>query len=132
MGATTAARAPYRREEMGSLLSAFFNIAEKWELTTDEQIALLGHPARSTYFKWKKEGGILPRDTLDRISYVLGIHKALRIMFGDSRSTYTWVRKPNSGSMFHGRSAIDLMVKGNLIDLHNVRAYLDAERGGWA
>lgn len=52
---------PAAREGAGSSripieLEAFFNIAEKWELTTDEQIKLLGSPGRSTFFKWKKDG----------------------------------------------------------------------------
>ena len=62
-------------------LEAFFALAEKWELSTDEQIRLLGSPGRSTYFKWKKEGGIVPVDTLERISHALGIWKSLQILF---------------------------------------------------
>lgn len=62
-------------------LRAFLRIAECWELSADEQVTLLGAPSRSTYFKWKRDGATsLPRDVLERISYVLGIYKALETL----------------------------------------------------
>ena len=60
-------------------LETFLRIAVAWGLTADQQIVLLGSPARSTFFKWKKEGGALPRDTLERISHVFGIYKCLNL-----------------------------------------------------
>jgi hypothetical protein len=125
-------RGPARREETKSLVRSFSGICEKWGLTTDEQLALLGHPARSTYFKWKKEGGVLPRDTQDRISYILGIYKALHIIFADDEAADTWIRQANTAPLFGGRSALQKMTDGTLVDLHDVRRYLDAQRGGWS
>ncbi len=113
-------------------LRAFFRIAELWGLGVDEQIRLLGSPARSTYFKWKRDGASsLPRDVLERISYVVGIYKALQILLPDERAADAWVRKPNPAPIFGGRSALDRMLSGNVADLYEVRRYLDAERGGW-
>ena len=43
--------------------TAFLALAELWRLSTDQQITLLGAPARSTYFKWKKDGGSMSPDT---------------------------------------------------------------------
>lgn len=114
-------------------LRAFFRIAELWGLTVDEQLTLLGGPARSTYFKWKKEGAAaLPRDVLERISYLLGIYKALVILLPDERAADRWIRRPNAAPLFGGRSALERMLSGNVADLFVVRQYLDAERGGWA
>lgn len=132
MGAASIETSTDRREGAGLALSAFFEIAEKWRLLPDEQIAILGHPARSTYFKWKKEGGLPPRDTLDRISLIIGIYKALHILFTDDQRADSWIRKPNNGPMFNGNSAADFMVHGGLIELHRVRQYIDAQRGGWS
>ncbi|HQZ88036.1 MAG TPA: hypothetical protein PLL67_04660, partial [Gammaproteobacteria bacterium] len=57
-------------------LQAFFNITKNWGLNAEEEQILLGSPPRSTFFKWKKEKqGHLSCDTLDRISYLLGIYK---------------------------------------------------------
>lgn|SRR5512143_4163211 len=111
-------------------LRAFFRIAEAWGLAVDEQITLLGSPGRSTYFKWKREGATsLPHDVLERISYVLGIYKALQILLPDAPAADGWVRRPNAAAPFGGRSALDRMLSGNVADLYLVRQYLDAERG---
>jgi hypothetical protein len=115
-------------------LRAFFNIAQAWGLNTDEQMTLLGSPARSTFFKWKSapENADLKRDTLERLSYLLGIYKALQILLPDSSAADAWVKKPNIAPLFGGKSALERMLGGNISDLLAVRQYLDARRGGWA
>ncbi|MXW47997.1 MAG: DUF2384 domain-containing protein, partial [Gammaproteobacteria bacterium] len=72
------------------------------------------------------------RDTLERISYILGIYKYLQILLPDQKLADEWVKRPNSAPLFDGRSALDLMMSGRVADLFIVRQYLDAERGGWA
>ncbi len=120
-----------RRQLSGPALRTFFNIAQKWQLGPDEQMKLLGISARSTFYKWKKDTEVvLPRDTLERISYILGIYKALHILFPDEAAD-AWVKKPNSAKPFGGRSALEHMLSGNVVDLYHVRQYLDAQRGGW-
>jgi hypothetical protein len=121
-----------RKALSGPALRTFFRIAELWGLTVEEQMTLLGLAARSTYFKWKKEPAALPRDALERISYILGIYKALQLLLPDERAADAWVRKPNAAAPFGGRSALDRMLSGQVADLYVVRQYLDAERGGWA
>lgn len=111
-------------------LRTFFRIADLWDLSVDEQIILLGGPARSTYFKWKKEGTTsLPHDVLERISYVLGIYKDLQLLLPEEEAADAWVRRRNDSGLFGGRSALDRMLSGNVSDLYEVRRYLDAERG---
>jgi len=117
------------REFSDAALRAFFKIADKWELSTEEQLALLGAPARSTFFKWKKDGGNIPQDTLERISYVLGIYRALEILVPDPRAADAWVRRPNDAGVFNGQSALERMLAGRVSDLFVVRSYLDAQRG---
>ena len=115
----------------GAALQAFFNLSKAWGLNTEEEQVLLGHPPRSTFFKWKKEKqGHLSCDILDRISYLLGIYKALHILLPNERAANEWPKKPNSAPLFNGCSALDKMLTGKLIDLADVRRYLDAERGG--
>jgi hypothetical protein len=110
-------------------LRAFFRIAESWGLSTAQQRALLGDPPPSTYFKWKKQGGALPRDVLERISYILGIYKALQILLPDPARADGWIKAPNDAPLFGGRSALERMLGGNVGDLYAVRQYLDAQRG---
>ena len=113
-------------------LRAFVRIAGLWGLSVEEQLTLLGAPPRSTFFAWRKtpERANLSRDTLERISNLLGIYKALQILFPDPAVADAWVRKPNSAPLFAGRSALDRMLAGNVSDLNTVRRYLDAVRGG--
>jgi len=108
-------------------LTAFLNIAELWRLSTDEQINLLGSPARSTFFKWKKDGGAIPPDTQERISHILAIFKALEILIPDTDAADSWVRRDNE--YFGGQSALHVMLGGQVVDIYRVRQYLDAQRG---
>jgi len=114
----------------GPGLRAFANIAEAWGLTVVEQLQLLGIASRSTFFKWRRETSPrLPRDTLERLSYLLGIYKSLQILLPDPKAADEWVRKPNAAPLFGGKSALERMLSGQVADLYVVREYLDAERG---
>lgn len=130
-----AAPAPSGQQMAAAGLRAFARIADAWGLSTDEQLLLLGEPARSTYFAWRKspETARVPRDTLERLSNLLGIYKSLQILLPDPEAADAWVRQPNTAGLFGGRSALDRMLAGNVSDLHLVRRYLDSVRsGGWA
>jgi hypothetical protein len=116
-------------------LRAFERIAQDWGLSVEEQRKLLGEPPRSTFFAWRKhpEKAQLSRDTLERLSNLLGIYKSLQILLPDAGAADAWVRQPNSAPAFGGRSALDRMLAGNVSDLNLVRRYLDGVRGGgWA
>jgi hypothetical protein len=125
---------PTLTEMSAAGLRAFFNIARDWELGVDEQIVLLGSPGRSTFFKWKHapESARLGRDTLERLSLLLGIYKGLQILLPQPAAADAWIKRPNSAPPFGGRRALDRMLAGNISDLVAVRQYLDAMRGGWA
>jgi hypothetical protein len=113
-------------------LRAFARIAEAWGLSVDEQLNLLGQPPRSTFFAWRKhpEKASLSRDTLERLSNLLGIYKSLQILLPDAAAADAWVRQPNSAAPFGGGSALQRMLAGNVSDLNLVRRYLDGVRGG--
>jgi hypothetical protein len=132
--AIKAQNKPSSRDLSAAGLRTFFNIARDWGLNTDAQMVLLGTPGRSTFFKWKSapETADLKRDTLERLSYILGIYKALQILLPDTAAADTWVKKPNTAPLFGGQSALDRMLGGNVADLMVVRQYLDVQRGGWA
>ena len=113
-------------------LRSFMRIAASWQLSIDEQLRLLGAPPRSTYFAWRKhpDKATLPRDTLERLSNILGIYKSLQILLPDTAAADAWVKKPNAAPPFGGRSALARMLAGNVSDLNLVRRYLDGVRGG--
>ena len=78
--------------------------------------------------KWKKEGGAVPPDTVERLSHLLSIWKALQILFTSDQASDAWMHAPND--FFNGDSALDVMLGGKVIDIYAVRRYLDAQRGG--
>lgn len=122
-----------RRSLSKPALKAFFRIADLWQLSIAQQINLLGSPSRSTFFNWRKHReGQLPQDTLERISYILGIYKALQVLLPNEHAADEWIKKPNEASLFAGQSALDFLLSGHVADLYRVRQYLDAQRGGWA
>ena len=124
---------PFTALELGeAALTGFFQITATWGLTTAEQMVLLGGPPRSTFFAWKKSPKTtLSKDTLERISYILGIWKALRILIPDDRQALAWVKKPNLNLMFNGQAPLTRMLQGRILDLADVRRLLDARRGVW-
>ncbi len=118
------------REAARALLRTFFAIAESWELTPREAMTLLGLRSRSTFHVWREgKAGALSRDTLERISYVLGIYKALQMLLPSQEAADAWMRKPNAAPLFGGASALERLLSGNVADLYEVRRYLDAQRG---
>jgi Ni/Co efflux regulator RcnB len=117
-------------EEAEAMLRAALALFDCWGLTAVEARRLLGEPSERTYQRWRRgEVATVPHDTVFRLGALLGIHKALRYMFPSPERGYAWVRKPNAA--FGGRSALDKMLQGAPTDIAEVRAYLDAERGGW-
>ena len=122
-----------RRRLSGPALRTFFNIAAAWQLTVQEQRALLGWPAASTFHKYKAgDHGALTFDTLTRLSLVLGIYKSLQLLYPQPAFADRWPRMPNSHALFGGRPALTLMTDGGIDGLFRVRRLLDSRRGGWS
>lgn len=124
---------PQVRKEMSApAMRTFLNVAAAWELTVEEQRGLLGWPAESTFFKYKSgQVGTLPYDSLIRISLVLGIYKALHILYPEASLANRWPKLPNANVLFGGRPALALMIEGGMDGLYQVRRLLDGRRGGW-
>ncbi len=131
----TKVDASTRSRVSGPGLRTFKAIADRWDLSEADRRRVLGQPARSTYHGWvrKAERGEelqLPLDTLLRISAILGIHKALGILFVRESEAITWFRSPHAGPMFGGQSPMALILSGSQDGILQVRRYLDAWRGG--
>jgi hypothetical protein len=120
---------PITDEEASAMFRAALNLFRLWGVTDDQAAIILDVPRR-TFARWKTgEIGRIGRDGKARLSNLMGIHKALRIIFKEPVRGYAWIKAPNTG--FGGGSALDVMLHGELTDLMRVRHYLDAERGGW-
>lgn len=124
-----------RQRLSGPAMRTFIAIADLWVLTQEERLLVLGLPPSSTYYGWvraARDGNhfTLPTDTLLRISAVLGIHKALRILFASDSECVHWLRDPHAALPFAGQPPIALAVSGTQDGLMLVRRFLDAARGG--
>lgn len=116
--------------EAAAMLRAGLRLFGLWQLSDAEARVLLGQPSARTFARWKAgEVSSIPYDTARRLSYLMGIHKALRHLFKEPERAYAWVRRDNT--VFGGQSALTRMLAGDVTDLAAVRSYLDAERGGW-
>ena len=119
-----------RRRLSAPALRAFFNLARAWQLTSTEQRALLGWPPSSTFHKYKAgDPGPLSLDTLTRISLVLGIYKALQLLYPEPAFADRWMRMPNANALFGGRTPIDFVADAGLDGMLQLRRLLDGRRG---
>ena len=120
---------PISDAEGAAMFRAAITLFVKWDVTDEQAATLLDLPLRS-YRRWKAgDLGRIDRDTKARLSNLMGIHKALRLVFREAERGYAWIRAANEA--FGERSALDIMLGGELTDLMRVRRYLDAERSGW-
>lgn len=113
-----------------SALKGFFLLAAAWQLRDDDARELLGGLSSSSYYDWKKNPDrVLEVDRITRISYLLGVYKALHILYGDKLAD-EWIRLPNKNAIFRGATPLAYMLGGGLLAMQTVRRLLDARRGG--
>jgi hypothetical protein len=113
-----------------SALQGFFNLATAWRLRDEDARELLGGLSSSAFYEWKKNPDrLLEVDRITRISYLIGIYKALHILYGDKLAD-EWVSLPNGNRIFAGRSPLAFMLGGGLLAMQTVRKLLEARRGG--
>ena len=120
--------------QAGAGLRTFARIADKWKISARDAMALLGVESRSTYYELlkrareSKEVKGLNRDQLDRLSYLLGIYEAIRVLFPHSEeSRNRWVSRANTALLFGGRSPVEIM-RSSMIGLYQTFAHLTAAR----
>ncbi|RZK01207.1 MAG: DUF2384 domain-containing protein [Novosphingobium sp.] len=120
---------PITDAEAAAMFRAVLALFRHWGVAEDQAAVILDLSPR-TYARWKAGAlGRIGRDGKARLSNLMGIHKALRLIFREPSRGYAWIKAANAA--FGGRSALDVMAGGELTDLMRVRRYLDAERGGW-
>ena len=103
---------------------------EKWGIKDPEARQLLGGISSGSYYSWKKQPKrLLDQDSLTRISLLLGIFKALNILYSEKLAD-AWVTLPNRNPMFRGTTPLNYMVQRGQPGMFHVRQLLDARRGG--
>lgn len=113
-----------------SALKGFFKLAATWKVRDEDARQLLGGLSNSAYYDWKKNPDrTLEVDCITRISYLLGIYKALHIIYGEKLAD-EWISLPNNNQIFEGRTPLAYMLGGGMLAMQVVRQLLDARRGG--
>jgi hypothetical protein len=111
-------------------LKAFFNIVSLWKLRDEDARALLGGVSNGPYYEMKRNPDrVIDTDRITRVSYLVGIFKALRILHSQNLAD-EWVHLPNSNPVFAGRTPLSYMLRGGLPAIQTVRRLLDARRAG--
>lgn len=119
-----------RERLSGPALRGFFNIMTRWQVRDEDARALLGGVSNGPFYEMKRNPDrTLDTDRLTRISYLVGIFKALRILHAEPLAD-EWVRLPNRNPLFDGRTPLDYMIRGGLPAMQIVRRLLDARRAG--
>jgi hypothetical protein len=119
-----------RRRLSPSALRAFFNIVERWEIRDEDARQLLGGISSGAYYELKKKPNrVQDQDRLVRISYLIGIFKALNILYS-TKLADKWVQLANTNAIFSGRTPLSYMMQGGTLAMERVRSLLDARRGG--
>jgi uncharacterized protein (DUF2384 family) len=109
---------------------AFLNIVAHWKIRDEAARRLLGGMSNGAYYTMKKGGGrALDEDRLRRISYLVGIFKALNILYSEKLAD-RWMQLPNENRIFGGTTPLDYLLRGGLPAFATVRRLLDARRGG--
>src|SRR5215213_9507417 len=111
-------------------LRAFFNIAAHWKLRDEDARALLGGVSNGPFYEMKRNPDrTLDTDRLTRVSYLIGIFKALGVLHSDALAD-AWLQRPNTNPLFGGQTPLAYMLRGGLPAMQSVRRLLDARRAG--
>jgi hypothetical protein len=122
----------FSREHCVAGLRAALNILEKWGASSEQACRVL-RISRSTYTRARQRDSQwsvgLDADQLQRISLVLNIHAALRLVFDNPENVYGFPSMENRNEFFNGRAPLDIMAQGDMISLYETFRRIDALRG---
>jgi hypothetical protein len=121
-------------------IRAFFRLASHWKLRDEDARGLIGGVSNGSFYQLKRSAGktsnsktldlkTLDQDKLTRVSLLVGIFKALNILYG-TKLADAWVQLPNTNPIFGGETPLAYMLKGGVPSILRVRQLLDARRGG--
>jgi|SRR5581483_3480798 len=111
-------------------IPAFFKLIGAWQVRDEAARQLLGGVSNGVYYQLKRDRKkTLDQDKLTRISLLLGIFKALNILYSRKLAD-AWINLANSNPMFEGEAPLSYVIRGGVPALVRVRQLLDARRGG--
>ena len=112
-------------------LKTCFSILDKWSVKAEEAWTVLGMK-KAQYYKARKslDSISLSSDQIERISYVLNIHQALRVVFTNPENVYGYMTMPNDNHFFNGDTPLSVTVSRGFAGLYDTYRHIDTLRGG--
>ena len=111
-------------------IRTFFKIMDRWGVRDEDARQLLGGVSNGPFYEMKKNADrVLETDRLLRVSYLIGIFKALNILYSEKLAD-AWIQLPNANRIFGGQTPLAFMARGGIGAMEIVRRLLDARRGG--
>ncbi len=120
-----------RQQMISAGLNSVFGILQRWQCSP-EQIQHILQISKSAYYKYRQapENAQLNDDQVERLSYIVNIHAALRTLFDNDENVYGFMRMKNHNAFFNGKAPIEVIEKGNFGALYETFKRIDAMRGG--
>ncbi len=122
----------FTKDQCATGLRAAVTILDKWQASTEQACSIL-RISRSTHARAKLRNAEwsvhLDPDQMQRVSFVLNIHAALRVVFDNPENVYGFPAMANHNEFFNGRSPIDVMAQGDMISLYEAFRRIDCLRG---
>jgi hypothetical protein len=119
-----------RERLSGPGLRAFFNIMRRWQVKDEDARVLLGGVTNGPFYQLKRDPDrVLDADRLTRVSLLVGIFKALHVLYSEGLAD-RWARLPNTSRIFGGSTPLEYMMRGGLPAIETVRRLVDARRSG--
>ena len=112
------------------VVDAFVKTCQRWKLSNEDQLVLLGYEAEDAVGERVLAGQMLPssKDFKDRIGYVVGISLGLGALFGEViEAELGWLKDPRE--QLNGMSSLDYMLEGHMANLFAIAEIVARERG---
>jgi hypothetical protein len=111
-------------------IKGLIGVASHWKLRDEDTRELLGGMSSGSFYDLKSGSRkILNADQLTRISLLIGIYKALNILYSPTLAD-AWIALPNTNPMFAGDTPLNYVKRDGIPAFLRVRQLLDARRGG--
>jgi len=118
-----------KRLSPAAIAGFFFIVVDAWSISIEQAAELLGGVPRSTMYKLRDTSPTLRQDELTRISYLVGMYKALHNLLPEELAD-CWISRPNDNALFGGRSPLEYMMRSGIPGFGSVRRLLDAALEG--
>lgn len=112
------------------LTKIVMRLLDEWELSTAEQLTLLGlrETSRNMLSRYRNLESAIPydQDKLERVGILLAMYKNLYDLFPENENLRkSWIKRENS--QLDNSSPLDIMLSNGLFGMAHIMRYLDLQ-----